>query len=54
VLEGFAFAMLVGIVTSTYSTVYIASAVAVVLSPRRGNVAAAPAAPARKSACRRA
>lgn len=36
VLEGFAFAMLVGIVTSTYSTVYIASAVAVVLSKRRG------------------
>ncbi|HEY7474452.1 MAG TPA: protein translocase subunit SecF [Vicinamibacterales bacterium] len=35
VLEGFAFAMLVGIVTSTYSTVYIASAVAVVLSGRR-------------------
>jgi preprotein translocase subunit SecF len=36
VLEGFAFAMLVGILTSTYSTVYIASAVAVVLSGRRG------------------
>jgi preprotein translocase subunit SecF len=35
VLEGFAFTMLVGIVTSTYSTIYIASAVAVVLSPRR-------------------
>jgi preprotein translocase subunit SecF len=34
VLEGFAFAMLVGIVTSTYSTVFIASAVAVVLSPK--------------------
>jgi preprotein translocase subunit SecF len=36
VLEGFAFAMLVGIITSTYSTVYIASAVAVILSKRRG------------------
>jgi preprotein translocase subunit SecF len=35
VLEGFAFTMLVGIITSTYSTVYIASAVAVILSPAR-------------------
>ena len=35
VLEGFAFAMLVGIITSTYSTIYIASAVAVLLSPSR-------------------
>ncbi|HET9472538.1 MAG TPA: protein translocase subunit SecF [Steroidobacteraceae bacterium] len=34
VLEGFAFAMLVGIITSTYSTVFIASAIAVVLSPK--------------------
>jgi preprotein translocase subunit SecF len=34
VLEGFAFTMLAGIITSTYSTVYIASAVAVVLSGR--------------------
>lgn len=34
VLEGFAFAMLVGIVTSTYSTVFIASAIAVALSPK--------------------
>jgi preprotein translocase subunit SecF len=35
VLESFAFAMLVGIITSTYSTVFIASAVAVLLSPRQ-------------------
>jgi preprotein translocase subunit SecF len=35
VLEAFAFAMLVGIVTSTYSTVFIASAVAVLLSPKQ-------------------
>jgi preprotein translocase subunit SecF len=35
VLEAFAFTLLAGIVTSTYSTVYIASAVAVFLSPRR-------------------
>jgi preprotein translocase subunit SecF len=34
VLEAFAFAMLVGIITSTYSTVFIASAVAVLLSPK--------------------
>jgi preprotein translocase subunit SecF len=35
VLEPFAFAMLVGIITSTYSTVFIASAVAVLLSPKQ-------------------
>ena len=35
VLEPFGFTMLVGIATSTYSTVFIASAVAVLLSPRR-------------------
>ncbi len=34
VLKAFAFAMLVGIITSTYSTVFIASAVAVLLSPK--------------------
>jgi preprotein translocase subunit SecF len=34
VLEPFAFVMLVGCITSTYSTVFIASAVAVLLSPR--------------------
>jgi preprotein translocase subunit SecF len=44
VLEGFAFAMLVGIVTSTYSTVFIASAIAVMLSKRKA--AARHAAPA--------
>jgi preprotein translocase subunit SecF len=51
VLEGFAFTMLAGIITSTYSTVYIASAVAVFLSPRRAapGPAAAPV-PARKPA----
>jgi preprotein translocase subunit SecF len=44
VLEGFAFTMLVGIVTSTYSTVFIASAVAVLLSPKPGaGMATAPA-----------
>jgi preprotein translocase subunit SecF len=56
VLEPFAFAMLVGIITSTYSTVFIASAVAVLLSPKSRRAAAAPAAtspsagePARRS-----
>jgi len=52
VLKGFAFAMLVGIITSTYSTVFIASAVAVLLSPRRaagaGRAAARPAPGGRK------
>jgi preprotein translocase subunit SecF len=38
VLEGFAFAMLVGIITSTYSTVFIASAIAVMLSPKSAAV----------------
>jgi preprotein translocase subunit SecF len=51
VLEPFAFAMLVGIVTSTYSTVFIASAVAVLLSPRRSG-AAAPAETATKEPTR--
>ncbi len=51
VLEPFAFAMLVGIITSTYSTVFIASAVAVLLSPKRAAAASdvAPAQAARPS-----
>ena len=35
-LEGFAFTMLVGIACGTYSTVFIASAIASVLSKRVG------------------
>jgi preprotein translocase subunit SecF len=35
VLHGFAFAMLVGIVSGTYSTVFIASAIAIILSGRK-------------------
>jgi preprotein translocase subunit SecF len=35
VLEGFAFTMLVGIVSGTYSTVFIASAIAIILSGRQ-------------------
>jgi preprotein translocase subunit SecF len=46
VLEPFAFAMLVGVVTSTYSTVFIASAVAVLLTPRTGTRAPSAAGPA--------
>jgi protein-export membrane protein SecD/preprotein translocase SecF subunit len=39
VLHGFAFTMLVGIVSGTYSTVFIAAAIAILLSKRfRGNV----------------
>jgi preprotein translocase subunit SecF len=36
VLKGFAFTMLVGIVSGTYSTIFIASAIAILLSQRRG------------------
>jgi preprotein translocase subunit SecF len=44
VLEPFAFAMLIGIITSTYSTVFIASAIAVLLSDRKGPAVSASAA----------
>lgn len=50
VLEPFAFAMLVGIITSTYSTVFIASAIAVLLSQKKrptGAAATATETPAR-------
>jgi preprotein translocase subunit SecF len=50
VLEGFAFTMLVGIISGTYSTVFIASALAILLQGRKplkgqmaGGAAAAPA-----------
>jgi preprotein translocase subunit SecF len=36
VLKGFAFTMLVGIVSGTYSTIFIASAIAILLSQRKG------------------
>jgi preprotein translocase subunit SecF len=53
VLEGFAFTMLVGIVSGTYSTVFIAAAIAIILSGRqaktRSNVPARPAAGGRKA-----
>ena len=45
VLHGLAFTLLVGIVTGTYSTVFIASAIAIILSPKKPSDAA----PARRS-----
>jgi preprotein translocase subunit SecF len=53
VLKGFAFTMLVGIITSTYSTIYIASAVAVILSPARLRAGSPPGA-SQKSGGRKA
>ena len=51
VLKGFAFTMLVGIVSGTYSTVFIAAAIAIILSQRkRAAAAAAPAEAAARSA----
>ena len=41
VLEGFAFTMLVGIISSTYSTVFIAAAIAIMLSPKAGGASTA-------------
>jgi len=43
VLRGFAFTMLVGVVTGTYSTVFIAAAIAIILSRRPPSQAAVPA-----------
>jgi len=57
VLRGFAFTMLVGIVSGTYSTVFIASAIAIILSKRRAaraGGAATPAEPAARSRKRKA
>jgi preprotein translocase subunit SecF len=52
VLEGFAFTMLIGIVSGTYSTVFIASAIAIALSKNQASTPAAPAAPARSASDR--
>jgi preprotein translocase subunit SecF len=52
VLEGFAFTMIVGIISGTYSTVFIASAIAIILQgrkPLKGQPAAAAPASARPS-----
>jgi preprotein translocase subunit SecF len=45
VLRGFAFTMLVGIVAGTYSTIFIASSIAILLSQRKRTAAAVAAAP---------
>ena len=47
--QGFAFAMLVGVITGTYSTVFIAAAIAIILSRREFSrrAAAVPAGPRR-------
>ena len=45
-LEGFAFTMLIGVISGTYSTVFIASAIAILLSQQKGTSGKAqPAAP---------
>ena len=58
VLEGFAFTMLVGIISGTYSTVFIAAAIAIMFQgrkPLKGQAAvAAPATAAKKPGRRRA
>ena len=57
VLKGFAFTMLVGIISGTYSTVFIASALAIMFQGRRlvkGQVAPAAADTTRKPGRRRA
>ena len=52
VLRGFAFTLLVGIVSGTYSTIFIASAIAIILSQRRRAATAAGAVAAGKSEAR--
>jgi preprotein translocase subunit SecF len=57
VLEGFAFTMLVGIISGTYSTVFIASSIAIMLQgrkPLKGQPATAPAATSTRPSRRRA
>jgi preprotein translocase subunit SecF len=54
VLKPFAFAMIVGVVTGTYSTVFIASAIAILLSGKPAAARAAGAATARAAAGRKA
>jgi preprotein translocase subunit SecF len=54
VLEGFAFTMLVGIVSGTYSTVFIAAAIAIILSHRKGKATSTSAAAAPETSVRSA
>jgi preprotein translocase subunit SecF len=53
VLRGFAFTMLVGIISGTYSTVFIASAIAIILSQRRRPFSASAQAAGRPEAAAR-
>jgi preprotein translocase subunit SecF len=50
VLEGFAFTMLVGIISGTYSTIFIAAAVAIIMSKRAEGTPAGAAATAAAAA----
>ena len=52
VLRGFAFTMLIGIISGTYSTIFIASAIAIILSQRRRAATAAGAVAAGKGEAR--
>jgi preprotein translocase subunit SecF len=56
VLHGFAFTMIVGVITGTYSSVFIAAAIAIIISERsaRGRVRAPAAAPANGTKARKA
>ena len=54
VLRGFAFTMLVGVVTGTYSTVFIAAAIAIILSRRDAVGAGSRRRRRRRAAARRA
>jgi preprotein translocase subunit SecF len=57
VLEGFAFTMMVGIISGTYSTVFIAAAIAIMLQgrkPIKGQAATTPDTPERRPSRRRA
>ena len=45
VLRGFAFTMLVGIISGTYSTIFIASSIAIILSQRKHKTISAAGAP---------
>ena len=56
VLHGFAFAMLVGVISGTYSTVFIAAAIAILFQgrkPMKGQVVTPAAAPETRKPARR-
>ncbi|HEX5111052.1 MAG TPA: protein translocase subunit SecF [Vicinamibacterales bacterium] len=52
VLRGFAFTMIVGIISGTYSTVFIASSIAIILSQRKRRTPATATAPAAAATAR--